>query len=335
MAIKLSIGTPLFDYHITLPHSFTYLLYSDGGNFEENELLARSIQELLKHHVKVVLITAAGYGLDGKKYAVRLKGLFSSFIAAKLTAEEIGRFYVFGGECNYLMRCEVEDRDDTEVASGVILVPVPIEEWQGDHLHGPKPSKWNQEEITNILDTAESVMNQTVEDLKLRAKILRKERAVGLFPGGDEMAAKFPKGHGSKKLKREALDECVLRILNQLERQRPPITIPYCVFNGGRDAWIDIGNKSVGIQCLQAYFSLEPANCLHVGDQFTLIGNDLAARQVCPTIWITKPQETEKILEHLLKYLGICEVPIKRRLTKDSDILVFDAYSGNFASENK
>lgn len=123
--------------------------------------------------------------------------------------------------------------------------------------------------------------------------------------------------------------------MNQLERQRPPITIPYCVFNGGRDAWIDIGNKSVGIQCLQAYFSLEPANCLHVGDQFTLIGNDLAARQVCPTIWITKPQETEKILEHLLKYLGICEVPIKRRLTKDADIPVFDAYSGNFASENK
>lgn len=317
-------------------YQLIHALNSDGGNFEENELLARSIHELLKHGVKVVLITAAGYGLDGKKYAVRLKGLFNSFIAGNLSSDEIERFYVFGGECNYLMRCEIEDRDDCEGVSKVILVPVPTEEWQGDHLNGPKPSKWDQNEISSILDTAENVMNQTLNDLKLRAKILRKERAVGLFPGGDEMAVKFPKGHGSKKLKREALDECVLRILSQLERQRPPISIPYCVFNGGRDAWIDIGNKSVGIQCLQAYFSFEPHNCLHVGDQFTLIGNDFAARKVCPTIWITKPQETEKILEHLLKYLGICEVPIKRRLTRDAaDAPKFDAYSGKFANESK
>jgi hypothetical protein len=49
--------------------------------------------------------------------------------------------------------------------------------------------------------------------------------------------------------------------------QQPPISLPYCVFNGGTDAWLDIGNKSVGVAALQAYFHLDPATCLHVGDQ--------------------------------------------------------------------
>lgn len=34
--------------------------------------------------------------------------------------------------------------------------------------------------------------------------------------------------------------------------------------------------------------------------QFLSSGNDYAARQVCPCIWITSPRETEKILEHVL-----------------------------------
>lgn len=37
-------------------------LYSDGGNFEDNDELASAIILLLKNGVKVALITAAGYG---------------------------------------------------------------------------------------------------------------------------------------------------------------------------------------------------------------------------------------------------------------------------------
>lgn len=118
-------------------------------------------------------------------------------------------------------------------------------------------------------------MKKTVESMKLRAKILRKERAVGMFPGGDEMAALFPKGHGSKKLKREALDETVLRVIDALRMTKPAIKLPYCVFNGGRDAWLDIGNKSVAVQCLQSYLKLDPVNCLHVGDQFLQTGTHI------------------------------------------------------------
>ena len=83
----------------------------------------------------------------------------------------------------------------------------------------------------------------------------------------------------------------------------PPVTLPFCVFNGGKDAWLDVGNKKVGVEALQAYFGLNNDQCLHVGDQFLNTGNDLAARETCPCIWITSPRETEKILEHILKVM--------------------------------
>ena len=65
----------------------------------------------------------------------------------------------------------------------------------------------------------------------------------------------------------EALDELVLRVTEALRSHSPRITLPYCVFNGGTDAWLDIGNKSVGVAALQAYLNIPAANSLHVGDQ--------------------------------------------------------------------
>ncbi len=81
------------------------------------------------------------------------------------------------------------------------------------------------------------------------------------------MCAVVPNGHGSKKLKFEALNEIVLRALDALRAASPAITLPYCVFNGGRDAWVDIGNKSVGSSSLQHFFGFAASDCLHVGDQ--------------------------------------------------------------------
>lgn len=267
-------------------------LYKDGGNFpSDNHNLSWSICSLMRKGVNCALITAAGYGYDGKKYAVRLQGLLHKFISEKLSSEEISSFFVFGGECNYLLRCALNE-DGTEV----VLVPVPEELWQADHLPGPKPSKFPQEQVKMILDIAEKTMNLTCDEMHLRARVLRKERAVGMFPGGDEFAKIHPKGHGSKKLKREALDEVVLRIMDELRTANPPITIPFCAFNGGRDAWIDIGNKKVGVECLQAFLNIPPNQCIHVGDQFLTTGNDIAARFVAPCVWIISPSETEKML---------------------------------------
>ena len=77
----------------------------------------------------------------------------------------------------------------------------------------------------------------------------------------------------------------------------------YCKLCKIKDAWLDVGNKKVGVEALQAYFGLNNDQCLHVGDQFLNTGNDLAARETCPCIWITSPRETEKILEHILKVM--------------------------------
>jgi IMP and pyridine-specific 5'-nucleotidase len=303
-------------------------LYSDGGNFEKNENLAGSIRALLKAGVKVALITAAGYGLDGSKYAVRLTVLLNSFLSSNLTSEEISRFYVFGGECNYLLQCQLNS-DNKKIS----LIPVADDIWQANNLNCQKPLYWNSVEIKQILDVVESCMNTSVDEMHLRVKILRKPRAVGMIPGGDDVFGKFTEGHGHKKIKKEALDEVVLRCMDALKSADPPIQIPYCVFNGGRDAWVDIGNKKVGVEVLQAVFGLSPSNCLHVGDQFLHTGNDFAAREICPCIWITSPLETEKILEHILRNMNIAYERLSDELkrlditTNDSKIS-FNAYTG-------
>ena len=38
---------------------------------------------------------------------------------------------------------------------------------------------------------------------------------------------------------------------------------------------MDVGNKLLGVQALQAHFSIEPSRTLHVGDQFLSTGNDI------------------------------------------------------------
>jgi len=257
-------------------------LYQDGGNFDyENDELALGLIRLLCNNVKVILITAAGYGLEPSRYEVRLQGLFKRFIDEEMTKEQIENFYVFGGECNYLFQATRKENmieKQVEGEGGQIeklvvkesvagLIPIPSEVWQDEQITGPKPYYWPKDQIQHLLDTAERVMRQSREELKLRARILRKDRAVGIYPGGRDMLKDFPIGHGSKKLKQEALDEVVLRILEEIHKRQPPITIPYCVFNGGTDAWLDIGNKSVAVSVLQAYFNFKPSQCLHVGDQ--------------------------------------------------------------------
>jgi IMP and pyridine-specific 5'-nucleotidase len=49
------------------------------------------------------VVTAAGYEYNVEKYEFRLSGLLNYFKSKSLTEEECQRFYLFGGECNYLM----------------------------------------------------------------------------------------------------------------------------------------------------------------------------------------------------------------------------------------
>lgn len=349
-------------------------LYDDGGNFDaDNDELALAIIRLLCHDVKVAVVTAAGYGWNGSKYEVRLKGLLSRFVDENMTKEQVENFFVFGGESNYLFQCTLLDADvDTshispfpkkgEDTSGLPtappipstpvpdheghaagkksqrarLIPVPIADWQADDLHGPKPYFWPEAQVKSLLDVAERTMRETVDELRLRARIMRKERSIGCFPGGPDMIKKVPVGHGSNRLKREALDEMVLRVMEAIRVHDPPFDLPYCVFNGGTDAWLDIGNKRVAVAALQAFFRLPQEQCLHVGDQFLNVGNDLAARDATPCIWITSPRETGKVLQHVLRNKKIAPVSqdegMMKRTLKEGDAAKLCVYTGETVS---
>lgn len=138
-------------------------------------------------------------------------------------------------------------------------------------------------------------MRESVEDQQMRGMIIRKKRAIGLVP------------NSGQQMTREALDEAVLRCSGELQMMnggKGP-NIPFCTFNGGRDMWVDVGNKRVGVEVLGAYMGVEATNVLHIGDQFLNTGNDYAARDICPCIWITSPEETTYILKTILRFAGV------------------------------
>lgn len=264
-------------------------LYSDGANFEGNPRLANYLYLLLRHGVFVAVTTAAGYEYNVEKYEFRLSGLLKYFEKRGLTPIECERFYLFGGECNYLLR----------LGSDYHLHPV-REEGPGGWCNATKllkdaPANWPEEQITALLDVAEENARHSVHELNLRGRVLRKRRAVGLVPLQDQ------------EITRESLDETILRVhekLHSMNDGKGP-GLPYCAFNGGTDAWVDVGNKRVGVQVLQAYLGVEPAKTLHIGDQFLNTGNDYAARACAPCVWIVKPDETAFILKSILRLAGV------------------------------
>jgi len=275
-------------------------LYSDGANFESNPKLATYLYLLLRNGVTVAVVTAAGYEYQTAKYELRLSGLLQFFKQKQplLTEDQLNRFYLFGGECNYLLR----------LGSDYKLHPVKEHGAGGwmtstRYLGLDSPANWPEPDITGLLDLAETSLKSSIEDQNLRAKFIRKKRSVGLVPSGGE----------APPIPREALDETVLRVqddLDKMMRMRMRSTkvetpLPYCAFNGGRDIWVDVGNKRVGVQILQSYLGVPAEETLHIGDQFLNTGNDYAARQTCPCIWITSPDETTYILKSILRLAGI------------------------------
>lgn len=79
-------------------------LYRDGANFEGNPQLANYLYLLLRHGVTLAVVTAAGYEYNTEKYELRLSGLLSYFKSKNLPEKDCERFYLFGGECNFLLK---------------------------------------------------------------------------------------------------------------------------------------------------------------------------------------------------------------------------------------
>lgn len=257
-------------------------LYDDGKNFDPKSPILKHIITLLSKDIIIGIVTAAGYTEAGKYYE-RLGGLIDGIAnSEELTTKQKENLVIMGGEANFMFKYDNEVGGLTvEDESSWIL---------------PDMNKWNGSDITAVLDFAEIHLQHIVERLALPAFVLRKERAVGLVP--------------KKPLIREQLEEAVLRIDNLLRNFQPASNLKWCAFNGGSDVWVDIGDKSLGVQVLQQFcgrkrgMSISAQNTLHVGDQFSSVGsNDYASRTAATTAWIDSPKETCSLLEDLVSFL--------------------------------
>eukprot|EP00911_Craspedida_sp_UC1_P000673 UC1_evm1s517 len=249
-------------------------LYADGKDFQNDELAAL-IVALLEAGVCVAVVTAAGYENKPGRYEQRLCGLLRTFRARALPPSTTEKFWVMGGECNFLFQC------------GADYALHPLD--PGD-FRLPIVKAWEEEKIQALLDAAESSLKAAIKRLALPMSLYRKSRAVGTIrtPGA--------------AVTRQSLDELVLSCRDDISRAN--VGIPYCAFNGGSDVWVDIGDKHIGVQTLQAHLGVSGADTVHIGDQFLSTGNDLSTRRACTTVWVASPEETVGLLSDMVADLA-------------------------------
>ncbi|CAI7602393.1 unnamed protein product [Penicillium bialowiezense] len=251
-------------------------LYDDGACLMPDNPVIPRILRLLQQDRKIGIVTAAGY-TDAPKYYERLQGLLDAIHTSPvLTADQKQGLIVMGGESNFLFRF-----DPTSEAR---LSYVPRDEWLLDEMQA-----WSEGDITELLDLAESALRACAANLNLPAAVLRKDRAVGVYPVN------------GVRINREQLEETVLVVQNTVQRSAVGSRLPFCAFNGGNDVFVDIGDKSWGVRACQRYFGgIDPSKTLHVGDQFLSAGaNDFKARLASTTAWIASPAETVELLDEL------------------------------------
>lgn len=240
-------------------------LYDDGACLTDDNPVIHRIIRLLQQDRKVGIVTAAGYS-DAPRYYERLKGLLDAVHESTvLSSFQKGGLVVMGGESNFLFRYDP--------GNPVRLAYVPRHEWLLDEM-----VKWNENDITELLDIAESSLRACASNLNMPVAVLRKDRAVGVYP--------FDR---SRPIHREQLEETVLVVQNTVERSAVGARLPFCAFNGasplrlclesniddagGNDVFVDIGDKSWGVCACQQYFGgIDRTKTLHIGDQFLSAG---------------------------------------------------------------
>jgi IMP and pyridine-specific 5'-nucleotidase len=101
-------------------------LYEDGANLaEKDSSVVLPIIKLLKNNFYIAIITAAGYPKQSSMYETRFSALLKEFEKQKFgyiyvclfvvsfcscfvffgSPEILNRFWIIGGECNYLLKC--------------------------------------------------------------------------------------------------------------------------------------------------------------------------------------------------------------------------------------
>jgi IMP and pyridine-specific 5'-nucleotidase len=263
-------------------------IYDDGGTLEFDSPVIPALIRILRAGTAVAIVTAASYPGAPERFEARLRGLLSGAcfaVDAGAPATLLDGFYVMGGQCNYLLRARIEVAPEgAGSASRATLFEVPGAEWKAH-----RGERWDPAAVTAALDVAEDSLRATAAALGIDVAVVRKERAVGVVPRSSDSA---------RALSYEVLEELALAAQDALEA-RGPRSVPTCAFNGGRDVFVDIGTKALGIRALAGLTGAAPETSLHVGDRFTRSGNDLRARDVASTLWVDGPLETAALLSAL------------------------------------
>lgn len=172
---------------------------------------------------------------------------------------------VLGGESSYLYK--------SSPGSEYGLEKIPRVQWQLAEMR-----EWEENDIQHLLDIAEASLRESVDTMRLKSIVVRKERAVGIVPAD---------GH---KFAREQLEEAVLVAQKTLDLSDVGQRIPFCAFNGlcpdsilfkggynidnfigGNDVFVDIGDKRLGVICCRQFFGgLEGGETLHIGGTLVL-----------------------------------------------------------------
>ena len=143
-------------------------LYDDGHNLSPDNPVIERILALMRNGTRIGIVTAAGY-TEAEKYYQRLFGLLDAVAAQARDLDLNNRLVVMGGEANFLFRFDANATHK--------LVPVSDDEWRL-----PEMRNWTEENIAGLLDVAEAALKDCVQAMHMPVQVLRKERAVGIYP---------------------------------------------------------------------------------------------------------------------------------------------------------
>ncbi|KAI9919054.1 hypothetical protein PsorP6_011545 [Peronosclerospora sorghi] len=129
-------------------------------------------------------------------------------------------------------------------------------------------------EVTTLLNAAEMVLQDTVEALHLSAKTRQR-------------ASDWNHQYSNKRVLYDNLEELILTLQHELRH----FQVPFCAFIGGND--------------VEEMRNIQGHECLHVGDRFTITGNDTRSRDVAAKIWVSNPQETGCVMSILLQAIDL------------------------------
>lgn len=273
-------------------------LYEDGGSITDASPVAPLLVELLRNDICIGIVTAAGYD-EPSRYEERLGGLIRAmYNSTLLTLEQKRNLTIMGGESNYLFRYYEDESNNFGFQA------VPNDQWML-----PIMKQWSHDDPKRVLDCAQNILLALKKRLRLPPEtvLIRKPRSVGLVPGHkpDPITNEMKRSLMSA----EQLEEIVLTLHQTISAFPPARRIQFSCFDGGSDVWCDVGGKDLGVRILQRFYDpsnvIKSSQTLHIGDQFSPMvqANDIKARLVGATLWISNPADTVNCLRKLLKGL--------------------------------